>query len=79
MSMVSTGTPTVIGMNADVWNDWLNKRFSKNPANGDHTIKKKRCLTVGGRDIACVQDTAKVNTTAMWIAAGVVIVLLARR
>ena len=79
MSMIGTGTPTVVGMNADVWNDWLHKRFSKNPANGDHSIKKKRCLTVGGRDVACVQETAKISPVVLAGGAIVLFLLLKRR
>lgn len=79
MSMVSTRTPSVVGMNADVFTDWLDKRFSKNPKNGDHSIKKKRCLNVAGHEVACVQDTAAVNPALLWGAAGIVLLLLVKR
>ena len=47
---------------------------------GSPTVKKQRCLKIGGKEIACVQDKAQFKLTpGILLAGSVILLLLVRR
>lgn len=44
-----------------------------------NALKKQRCLVVGGKDLACIQDKAAIDQKYFWLGAAVIVLLLVRR
>lgn len=61
-----------------LYEQWLGGKSPGNSGDKD-AIKRKRCLTIGGKDIACVQDKASFKLTPAVLVAGAVIILLLMR
>ena len=51
---------------------WIDSLLKKGTGNKQAIVQKQRCLNLGGKDLLCVQDKAKVNP---WVVGGVLVVL----
>jgi len=61
------------------WEDWLQRQWGTSNNEGSPTVKKQRCLNIGGKNVACVQDQAQFKLTPGIVLAGAVVLLLVVR
>lgn len=62
------------------WDDWLQRQWGTSSSEGSPTVKKQRCLNIGGKDILCIQDKAEFKLTpGMAVAGSLILYLLMRR